>query len=71
MKKNQILALLLAAVMLLAVLTGCAAKTEPAQTEPAQTETAPDLAAGLHRRPLRPGDHPGRARDPHRCPDPV
>ncbi len=41
MKKNQILALLLAAVMLLAVLTGCAAKTEPAQTEPAQTETAP------------------------------
>ena len=29
MKKNQILALLLAAVMLLAVLTGCAAKTEP------------------------------------------
>ena len=35
MKKNQILALLLAAVMLLAVLTGCAAKTEPAQTEPA------------------------------------
>lgn len=40
MKKNQILALLLAAVMLLAVLTGCAAKTEPAQTEPAQTEPA-------------------------------
>ena len=32
MKKNQILALLLAAVMLLAVLTGCAAKTEPAQS---------------------------------------
>ena len=31
MKKNQLLALLLAAVMLLAVLTGCAAKTEPAQ----------------------------------------
>ena len=30
MKKNQILALLLAAVMLLAVLTGCAAKAEPA-----------------------------------------
>ena len=42
MKKNQILALLLAAVMLLAVLTGCAAKTEPAQEEPAQTETAPE-----------------------------
>ena len=35
MKKNQILALLLAAVMLLAVLTGCAAKAEPAQDEPA------------------------------------
>lgn len=42
MKKNQILALLLAAVMLLAVLTGCAAKTEPAQEEPAQTKTAPE-----------------------------
>ena len=42
MKKNQILALLLAAVMLLAVLTGCAAKTEPAQEEPAQSETAPE-----------------------------
>ena len=42
MKKNQLLALLLAAVMLLAVLTGCAAKTEPAQEEPAQTETAPE-----------------------------
>ena len=42
MKKNQILALLLAAVMLLAVLTGCAAKTEPAQEEPAQTGTAPE-----------------------------
>ena len=42
MKKNQILALLLAAVMLLAVLTGCAAKAEPAQDEPAQTETVPD-----------------------------
>ena len=42
MKKNQILALLLAAVMLLAVLTGCAAKTEPAQEEPAQTETVPE-----------------------------
>ena len=42
MKKNQILALLLAAVMLLAVLTGCAAKTEPAQDEPAQTETVPE-----------------------------
>ena len=41
-KKNQLLALLLAAVMLLAVLTGCAAKTEPAQEEPAQTETAPE-----------------------------
>ena len=38
MKKNQILALLLAAVMLLAVLTGCAAKTEPAQTETAPAE---------------------------------
>ena len=42
MKKNQILALLLAAVMLLAVLTGCAAKAEPAQDEPAQTETVPE-----------------------------
>lgn len=42
MKKNQLLALLLAAVMLLAVLTGCAAKTEPAQEEPAQSETAPE-----------------------------
>ena len=42
MRKNQLLALLLAAVMLLAVLTGCAAKTEPAQEEPAQTETAPE-----------------------------
>ena len=42
MKKNQLLALLLAAVMLLAVLTGCAAKTEPAQEEPIQTETAPE-----------------------------
>ena len=42
MKKNQLLALLLAAVMLLAVLTGCAAKAEPAQEEPAQTETAPE-----------------------------
>ena len=42
MKKNQLLALLLAAVMLLAVLTGCAAKTEPAQQEPAQTEAAPE-----------------------------
>ena len=41
MKKNQLLALLLAAVMLLAVLTGCASKTEPAPVEPAQTETAP------------------------------
>lgn len=42
MKKNQILALLLAAVMLLAVLTGCAAKAEPAQDEPVQTETVPE-----------------------------
>ena len=42
MKKNQILALLLAAVMLLAVLTGCAAKAEPAQDEPTQTETVPE-----------------------------
>ena len=42
MKKNQLLALLLAAVMLLAVLTGCASKTEPAQEEPAQSETAPE-----------------------------
>ena len=42
MKKNQLLALLLAAVMLLAVLTGCAAKAEPAQDEPAQTETVPE-----------------------------
>ena len=42
MKKNQLFALLLAAVMLLAVLTGCAAKTEPAQEEPIQTETAPE-----------------------------
>lgn len=42
MKKNQILALLLAAVMLLAVLTGCAAKAEPAQDEPDQTETVPE-----------------------------
>lgn len=42
MKKNQLLALLLAAVMLLAVLTGCAAKAEPAQEEPAQAETAPE-----------------------------
>lgn len=42
MKKNQLLALLLAAVMLLAVLTGCAAKAEPAQEAPAQTETAPE-----------------------------
>lgn len=42
MKKNQILALLLAAVMLLAVLTGCAAEAEPAQDEPAQTETVPE-----------------------------
>ena len=42
MKKNQLLALLLAVVMLLAVLTGCAAKTEPAQEEPAQSETAPE-----------------------------
>ena len=42
MKRTQLLALLLAAVMLLAVLTGCAAKTEPAQEEPAQTETAPE-----------------------------
>lgn len=42
MKKNQILALLLAAVMLLAVLTGCAAKAEPAQDKPAQTETVPE-----------------------------
>ena len=32
MKKNQLLALLLAAVMLLAVLTGCAAKTELANS---------------------------------------
>ncbi len=45
MKKNQILALLLAAVMLLAVLTGCAAKAEPAQDEPAQTETVPETEA--------------------------
>ena len=42
MKKNQILALLLATVMLLAVLTGCAAKAEPAQDEPVQTETVPE-----------------------------
>ena len=42
MKKNQLLALLLAAVMLLAVLTGCAAKAEPAQEEPVQAETAPE-----------------------------
>ena len=42
MKKNQILALLLAAVMLLAVLTGCAAKAEPAQDEPVQTEPVPE-----------------------------
>ena len=42
MKKNQILALLLAAVMLLAVLADCAAKREPAQDEPAQTETVPE-----------------------------
>ena len=41
MKKNQLLALLLAAVMLLAVLTGCAAKAEPAQSETApETETS-------------------------------
>ena len=42
MKRTQLLALLLAAVMLLAVLTGCAAKAEPAQEEPAQAETAPE-----------------------------
>lgn len=46
MKKNQILALLLAAVMLLAVLTGCAAKAEPAQDEPVQTETVPETEEG-------------------------
>lgn len=45
MKKNQILALLLAAVMLLAVLTGCAAKAEtpaePAEETPAAETPAP------------------------------
>ena len=45
MKKNQIFSLLLAAVMLFAVLTGCAAKAEPAQPETAQTETAPEAEA--------------------------
>ena len=45
MKKNQILALLLAAVMLLAVLTGCAAKTE--ETAPAAAELSCPRVAGV------------------------
>ena len=58
MKKNQILALLLAAVMLLAVLTGCAAKTEPAQEEPAQTETAPEAEETAPAEEAAPAEEP-------------
>lgn len=58
MKKNQLLALLLAAVMLLAVLTGCAAKTEPAQEEPAQTETAPEQEQPVPAEEAAPAEEP-------------
>ena len=44
MKHTRMLALLLAAVMLFALLTGCAAKQEPAQQEPETTQTE-DTAA--------------------------
>ena len=58
MRKNQLLALLLAAVMLLAVLTGCAAKTEPAQEEPAQTETAPEAEETAPAEEAAPAEEP-------------
>lgn len=58
MKKNQLLALLLAAVMLLAVLTGCAAKTETAQEEPAQTETAPEQEQPVPAEEAAPAEEP-------------
>lgn len=58
MKKNQLLALLLAAVMLLAVLTGCASKTEPAPVEPAQTETAPEAETATPEEDPAPAEEP-------------
>ena len=58
MKKNQLLALLLAAVMLLAVLTGCAAKTEPAQEEPVQSETAPEAETATPEEDPAPAEEP-------------
>ena len=68
MKKNQLLALLLAAVMLLAVLTGCAAKTKPAQEEPAQSETAPETE---HLPPQKKNRLPQRNRKQRTPPPPL
>ena len=63
MKKNQILALLLAAVMLLAVLTGCAATAET-PAEPAAETPAAETPAPAEETPAEQPEEPAAEEEP-------